>query len=132
MDTTLALVVAAIVILITALVVVTIFGNAMTPLGGISSAESVCRTQCVASCKMSNGQSMPLTWDVPTVRRGTDSQLVACGSFMGKTCDACNEWKTGTSSSTPSTTTKGCTDYNYPTEPCPSPCVVRSGLCQRI
>ena len=94
------LVVAAIVILIVALVVITIFGGSITPIGGMTSAQSICKTQCISSCQMSNGASIPLTWNLETVRdtKSTTGKLVSCSSFyQGTTCDVCPEWKTGQS-----------------------------------
>ncbi|MBM3303782.1 MAG: hypothetical protein FJY76_01695 [Candidatus Aenigmarchaeota archaeon] len=80
MNTTLAVVVSAIVILIAALVVITIFGGGMGQVGTLTNADSICRTQAASSCR-STGQ-MPLTWDIPSVSRpksGGGTETVPCG-----------------------------------------------------
>jgi len=98
MNTTLAVVVSAIVILITALVVITIFGGGIGQVGSLTNAKSICETQARSSC-LSTGQ-LPLTWDIPSVSipaTGGSSSLVACsdGSVKGSG--------------------KKCSDYGYPT-----------------
>ena len=60
MNITLTVVVSAIVILITALLVITIFGGSMGNIGTTTSAASVCETTCASSCK-AVGQP-PITW----------------------------------------------------------------------
>ena len=66
MNMTLAVVVAAIVILITALVIITIFGTGIGQVGSLVEAESYCRSQAAASCRATN--SLPVTWDIETVK----------------------------------------------------------------
>ncbi len=62
MNTTLAVVVSAIVILITALVVITIFSSGITQVGTLSQAKTLCSTQYITMCQ-STGQK-PVTWDI--------------------------------------------------------------------
>jgi hypothetical protein len=66
MNTTLAVVVSAIVLLITALVVITIFGNTIGNFGTLSNANSICETQARSSC--SSTGMMPITWNIATVK----------------------------------------------------------------
>jgi hypothetical protein len=62
MNTTLAVVVSAIVILITALVVITIFGNSMGNVGSIAEAKSLCMSTYATSCAATG--SSPTVWAV--------------------------------------------------------------------
>jgi hypothetical protein len=107
MNITLTVVVAAIVILITALVVITIFGSGISQVGSIAQANSVCRTQCEASCKATG--SPPITWTAPTVK-DADGNLKSCAEIIsggsasggGATCHrsagTCSYGGTGTKS----------------------------------
>ncbi len=82
MNITLTVVVAAIVILITALVVITIFGSGMTQVGGIAQAKSVCESQAAASCAATN--QCPLTWNTPTIR-DSEGKTMSCAD-SGAVC----------------------------------------------
>jgi hypothetical protein len=85
MNITLTVVVAAIVILITALVVITIFGSSMNQVGTMAQARAYCEATCQASLKSTGG--IPITWDVPNVRVGDSATPVACSdSKVGATC----------------------------------------------
>jgi hypothetical protein len=88
MNTTLAVVVSAIVILITALVVITIFSGGMGQIGTFSQAKTICASQAAASCAM-NCQ-MPITWSATNMRVGeAGTAPVACSATNvegGKTC----------------------------------------------
>jgi hypothetical protein len=87
MNMTMELVVAAIVVLIVALVVITIFGGSITPIGGMTSADSICRTQAKSSCM--SGCTMPLTWNLPTVKDASGN-MIECSKVpgMSNTCQA--------------------------------------------
>jgi hypothetical protein len=115
MNMTMELVVAAIVILIVALVVITIFGGSVTPIGGMTSAYSICKTQCTSSCQMSDGKSMPLTWELKTVKDASGNMMECSKAGSGLcsgTCDSCCQgWKTGTSGGGTAAGTKDCTIY---------------------
>ena len=88
MNITLTVVVAAIVILITALVVITIFGTSMTQVGTIAQAKAYCETTCQASCSATGAK--PVTWDVPNVRIGDSTTPVACShSSVGASSCTC-------------------------------------------
>jgi len=82
MNIALTVVVAAIVILITALVVITIFGSGVTQVSGIAEARSLCQTQCQTSCQATG--SKPITWGVPTVR-DSGGDLKSCEG-LGLSC----------------------------------------------
>ena len=85
MNITLTVVVAAIVILITALVVITIFGSGMTNVGTVAQAKSVCETQAKASCDSTG--DCPITWNIPNIRVAGKTDPVACSSSdVGATC----------------------------------------------
>ena len=88
MNITLTVVVAAIVILITALVVITIFGSGMTNVGSIAEAEAFCKTQCEAACRTTSG--IPITWSVNNINKNgvpTSCQAeVGTATCSGQTC----------------------------------------------
>jgi len=92
MNTTLAVVVSAIVILITALVVITIFSGGIGQVGTLTNAQSICDTQAASSCMST--KSMPITWKIPTVSiRNADGSSApkACSEVpgvKGQNCDA--------------------------------------------
>lgn len=88
METTLTVVVAAIVILITALVVITIFGSGITQVSGIMQARSICQTQCEASCRATG--TPPITWNVPTIRDENNNVMSCQGIGLSCTQDECN------------------------------------------
>ncbi len=90
MNITLTVVVAAIVILITALVVITIFGSGMTNVGSMAELESFCKTQCETSCR-TTGQP-PVTWNVNNVQ-DKNGQLTSCGAALGIRDFQCNNNK---------------------------------------
>ena len=62
MNITLTVVVAAIVILITALVIMTIFGQSIGNVATIAQGETYCRTVLETSCKTTN--AVPPVWKV--------------------------------------------------------------------
>ena len=90
MNTTLAVVVSAIVILITALVVITIFSGGAGQIGGLTNAQSVCQTQgrsaCTSTC------NLPLTWNVPTVNNNGVLQSCKDATSGVSTCDGFQNW----------------------------------------
>jgi hypothetical protein len=94
MSHTLYLVVAAVVILVTALVVLTIFWRGVTPAIGIAEAKSICQTQAVTACA-TFGQ-LPPTWHVQNMRvvEGEVAGDKSCSQIMiedtGSDCD-CKE-----------------------------------------
>ena len=91
----LELVVTAIVILVVALVMLTIFGTGMIGVADMSTARSQCANEGGASCR-ATGQ-LPPTWAVKTksVRAtgSNDVKLASCqeliGSGCGTTCVSC-------------------------------------------
>ncbi len=102
MNTTLAVVVSAIVILVTALVVITIFSGGAGQIGSITNAQSICQTQGRSSC-LSTGQ-LPLTWEIPTVSIPASDGvniMVSCSdervTNCRETCENCNYPKSETS-----------------------------------
>ena len=101
MNITLTVVVAAIVILITALVVITIFGGGIKQVGGIAEAESMCRSSCESACRATGRP--PITWEIPTVR-DPSGETVSCKSLVGDCkCDG-----TGSGSGSPDTDGSDC------------------------
>ncbi len=80
MNITLTVVVAAIVILITALVVITIFGGGIKQVGGIAEAKALCQSQCESTCRATGG--VPITWSVPTVRDASGAPQ-SCQYLLG-------------------------------------------------
>jgi len=65
---TLYLVIVAVVLLILALVLLTIFGGSMTTVSSLTEAGNLCRTQAMASCAATN--NMPYNWNMNTVNVG--------------------------------------------------------------
>lgn len=77
MNITLTVVVAAIVILITALVVITIFGSGIANVGTLVEAKTLCQTTFETTCRTSNAQ--PQAWRVNHQGTPTDcSGIVQC------------------------------------------------------
>jgi hypothetical protein len=87
---TIYLIVAAVVILITALVILTIFGTGIQPIVDITQAKSICIQQGTITCKTTG--KLPPTWEIPTMNTNegplacSDSKLANCKD----TCDNCN------------------------------------------
>ena len=86
MNITLTVVVAAIVILITALVVITIFGSAIGNVATIAEGSTYCRTVYETSCKTTN--SAPLSWKV-----NVNGAVKECTELLN-TC-SCNNYVVG-------------------------------------
>ena len=100
MSTTLTLVVVAIVILITAVIVLTIFWQGVTPAVGLTEAKSICQTQATVSCATFN--KMPPTWNVENMKVTVDGKTstMSCSKVPGITgndCAAYGSAGTGTS-----------------------------------
>lgn len=116
MNITLTVVVAAIVILITALVVLTIFGGGMGQVGTLAQAETICKSQCESTCQATN--RMPLTWNIATVRQGTE--MKSCAD-IGVSCP-CGDGSGTTGGTTGQCTQNGghCVTKHTPTSTCPS------------
>ena len=70
MNTTLAVVVSAIVILITALVVITIFANGIGNVATLSDGKSLCLTVGTTACASTN--TLPPSWIVNVAGARTD------------------------------------------------------------
>ncbi|MBM3303781.1 MAG: hypothetical protein FJY76_01690 [Candidatus Aenigmarchaeota archaeon] len=75
MNTTLAVVVSAIVILIAALVVITIFSGGITQVATLAQAKTICSTQYITMCQ-STGQK-PTTWDINNMNVAGDIKSCA-------------------------------------------------------
>ncbi len=84
----LELVVTAIVILVVALVMLTIFGTGMIGVADMSTARSQCANEGGASCR-ATGQLSP-TWSVATknVRQSGSNEVktMSCQALIGGTC----------------------------------------------
>jgi len=88
MNITLTVVVSAIVILITALVVITIFGGSMGNIATTTQGKSVCEASCTSSCR-SLGVP-PITWNAETVR-DANGNPTTCQALAGTcTCTGSN------------------------------------------
>jgi hypothetical protein len=77
MSQTLVIIVAAVVVLVTALILLTIFGTGMAPISTLSEARNSCRLQGESICK-STGQ-LPPTWDLQTIKVG--GELLSCNQI---------------------------------------------------
>lgn len=85
MNTTLAVVVSAIVVLITALVVLTIFSSTIGNFSTITQAKTWCASTYISSCQISGGD--PPLWNTKNIRVG--DQVMSCADAgTGCTCDA--------------------------------------------
>ena len=78
LSTVLVIVISAVVILVAALVVLTIFGQGTAPLASLAEAKNFCRIQATPVCE-SIGQ-MPFTWYVPNVN--FESKLQSCAEIF--------------------------------------------------
>jgi hypothetical protein len=87
---TLTIIVVAVVILVTALVILTIFGTSIGGVVPITQAKSICDTQAYASCQ--SFQTMPSTWGVTNMNvaqpnGGFEPQSCADQYTTPRTCD---------------------------------------------
>lgn len=82
MSNTLYLVVAAVVILVTAVVVLAIFFQGVTPATGITSAKSLCMTEATMSCATYG--KMPPTWNIQNRKVTENGKTVdmSCSQVM--------------------------------------------------
>ncbi|MBU0953637.1 MAG: hypothetical protein KKA90_04455 [Nanoarchaeota archaeon] len=89
---TLWIIVAAIVIMVTALVVLTIFGAGITPVTNLTSAKSSCVAQFEISC-VATGTNTPPGWTASTLKL-PDGSVTSCSKLT--TCE-CTSTPIGTS-----------------------------------
>jgi len=81
MNTSLEIVVVAIILLVVALVLLTIFGSGITPIANLTSFQNSCRTTGKVSCE--GGGIQPVTW----------AQQVTIGN-VPKSCENLMPWNT--------------------------------------
>jgi hypothetical protein len=79
MSMTLTIIVAAVVILVTALVLLTIFGTGITPISTLSEARNSCGLQGKQLC-LSTG-NLPPTWSLKTVN--VAGEMKSCNEICG-------------------------------------------------
>jgi len=85
---TLYLVVVAVVILIVALVLLTIFGSGIGGIMQLTEAQSYCGTEGSTSCKASN--NLPIDWNIPKYNV-EDTGMLSCKDIYNcNTCEDCN------------------------------------------
>jgi hypothetical protein len=82
LSATLVIVISAVVILVAALVVLTIFGQGTAPLATLAEARNFCRVQATPICE-SIGQ-MPFTWKVPSVNY--ENKIQSCDEIFNGNC----------------------------------------------
>ena len=111
MSHTLYLVVAAIVILVTAVVVIAIFFQGITPAMGLTEAKSLCLTQATMSC--ATYCKMPPTWNIPNVKVtvGGKTETKACSAIEGLVSCTCTDGKLECSA--PSNALEDCSNPAY-------------------
>ena len=85
MNITLTVVVAAIVILITALVIITIFGQSIGNVATIAEGKTYCKTVLETSCKTTN--AVPPVWKV-----NVGGEVKDCSALEGMSNCACTEY----------------------------------------
>ena len=89
MSQTIYIVVAAVVIIVTGILVLAIFQGALAPAVGLTEAASLCQTQATLSCNSMN--QMPPTWNTKNMK--TTDGMKSCAELpdIGK---ACSDYKT--------------------------------------
>ena len=85
MTMTLTIIVAAVVILVTALVILTIFGSGIANVSSLAEAKVHCQTVGQASCSITG--SVPPTWMANTVKQG--NVMKSCSEIC--TASTCTE-----------------------------------------
>jgi hypothetical protein len=90
MSQTLVIIVAAVVILVTALVLLTIFGSGIAPVASITEVRNNCQTIGDASCS-ATGQ-LPPTWNAKIYKVG--DLVRACSDVCESTCTTVNNQPT--------------------------------------
>ncbi|MCX6818230.1 MAG: hypothetical protein NTU57_05230 [Candidatus Aenigmarchaeota archaeon] len=83
MNTSLEIVVVAIILLVVALVLLTIFGTGMTPFGAFTSNKNVCIQQYDSSCKATGND--PVDWGVAKYK-DSKGVLQACSTLAKCSC----------------------------------------------
>jgi hypothetical protein len=103
MSATLWIVVSALVLVIVAIVVLTIFGTGMGPFSTITDFKNNCITQGKATCASSG--FLPLSWD-RKVRVGNEDK--SCADVVevpgAREDNPCGDWAVGGSETSPETT----------------------------
>jgi len=94
MRVSILIVVSAIVILIIALVLLTIFSTGISPVGTITGAQSQCAQIGRSTCAASG--TLPANWAIPTMRvtMEGETRLVSCAYLMRNTCGEVLEHQT--------------------------------------
>ncbi len=94
MSATLMIVVTAVVILIIALVLITIFSGSITPLASLAQAANNCRVQGQTTCDSTG--ALPATWGIKSLKVADSTELQSCQKLWQgcNTCAECREkWK---------------------------------------
>jgi len=88
------LIVVIIVMLVAALVILSMFGGAITPVASLADAKNICLTACRPFCDtVASGEKaktkIPIpTWNTPTMSVGGEAK--SCRDLVGgDTCDKC-------------------------------------------
>jgi galactitol-specific phosphotransferase system IIC component len=93
MSATLMIVVTAIIVLIIALVLITIFSGAITPLASLAQAKNSCQVQAETTCTSTGG--LPATWSISSLKVPDDADLHSCQELWAcNSCSACqSKWR---------------------------------------
>ena len=91
MSQTLYILVAAIIILVTAVVIISVFLQGVGPAVGLTEAKSLCQTQLATSCA-TFGQ-VPATWSVQNVN--IDGEEKSCAQITNCGCNPDTKTMTG-------------------------------------
>ena len=94
MSATLMIVVTAIIVLIIALVLITIFSGSITPLASLAQSKNNCRVQAESTCPSTG--ALPATWGIASLKVPDSDQLKSCQELWNgcTTCASCqNQWK---------------------------------------
>lgn len=93
MTDTLTIVVSAIIILIIALVLITIFSGSITPVASLGQAKNNCQIQGQTTCGSTG--ALPATWSIKSLKVADTTELQSCLQLWKcETCASCDgEWK---------------------------------------
>jgi hypothetical protein len=94
MSMTLTIIVAAVVILVTALVLLTMLGGSITPLASLTDARNTCKMAGKPLCETTGG--LPPTWDIPSFSINNVIKKCSDTDVCGPASVVCvnKEWKT--------------------------------------
>jgi hypothetical protein len=76
MSVTLLIIVSSVVILVTALVLLTIFGTGVTPIASLSEQKSMCLSQAAMACR--SFEKLPFDWSIANKYERSCREITGC------------------------------------------------------